>query len=54
MGSLKAEAAIANGKKLMGFLGDRLGEKSIELTVESQKLSRIYRLPSEAKWEYAP
>lgn len=41
MGLLKAEVSIANSKKLLGFLGDRLGGKPIELSVEGngKKLS---------------
>jgi hypothetical protein len=35
VGLLMAEVNIANAKKLMGFLGDRLGGKSIELSVEA-------------------
>jgi hypothetical protein len=41
MGLLKAEVCVANSKKLLGFLGDRLGGKPIELSVEGngKKLS---------------
>jgi hypothetical protein len=41
MGLLTAEVSVANGKKLLGFLGDRLGGKPIELSVEGngKKLS---------------
>lgn len=41
MGLLTAEVSAANAKKLLGFLGDRLGNKSIELAVEAngKKLS---------------
>ncbi|MDF5740113.1 MULTISPECIES: hypothetical protein [unclassified Nostoc] len=35
LGVLQAEVSIANFKKLLGFLGDRLGGKSIELEVEA-------------------
>ena len=35
MGMLLAEVNPANGKKLLGFLGDRLGGKVIELSVEA-------------------
>lgn len=35
IGLLTAEANPANAKKLMGFLGDRLGGKPIELAVEA-------------------
>ena len=34
-GVLKAEVNVANGQKVLGFLGDRLGRKPIELTVEA-------------------
>lgn len=41
IGLLTAEVNAANAKKLMGFLGDRLGGKTIELEVEAngKKLS---------------
>ena len=41
VGLLMAEVNVANAKKLMGFLGDRLGGKPIELSVEAngKKLS---------------
>ena len=35
VGILLAEVNPANGKKLLGFLGDRLGGKPIELSVEA-------------------
>ena len=35
VGLLSAEVNAANAKKLMGFLGDRLGGKAIELAVEA-------------------
>jgi hypothetical protein len=35
VGLLMAEVNVANAKKLMGFLGDRLGGKPIELEVEA-------------------
>lgn len=35
MGLLTAEVSIENCKKLLGFLGDRLGGKPIELEVEA-------------------
>jgi hypothetical protein len=35
VGLLMAEVNIDNAKKLMGFLGDRLGGKPIELSVEA-------------------
>jgi hypothetical protein len=41
MGILTAEVSVANVKKLFGFLGDRLSNKPIELSVEGngKKLS---------------
>ncbi|MEH1800288.1 MAG: hypothetical protein V7L13_14215 [Nostoc sp.] len=35
VGVLQIEVSLANFKKLLGFLGDRLGNKSIELEVEA-------------------
>jgi hypothetical protein len=35
VGLLAAEVNVANAQKLMGFLGDRLGGKPIELEVEA-------------------
>ncbi|MEH2057082.1 MAG: hypothetical protein V7K97_13150 [Nostoc sp.] len=35
LGVLQTEVSIANFKKLLGFLGDRLGNKPIELEVEA-------------------
>lgn len=35
LGTLQAEVSIVNFKKLLGFLGDRLGNKPIELEVEA-------------------
>jgi hypothetical protein len=35
VGLLTAEVNATNAKKLMGFLGDRLGDKPIELSVEA-------------------
>lgn len=35
VGLLSAEVSFANAQKLMGFLGDRLGGKPIELAVEA-------------------
>jgi hypothetical protein len=41
LGILTAEVSVANAKKLLAFLGDRLGNKPIELSVEGngKKLS---------------
>ena len=35
VGVLQTEVSLANFKKLLGFLGDRLGNKTIELEVEA-------------------
>jgi hypothetical protein len=35
LGMLQAEVSLANIKKLLGFLGDRLGGKPIEMEVEA-------------------
>ncbi|WP_375499137.1 hypothetical protein [uncultured Nostoc sp.] len=35
LGVLQTEVSVANFKKLLGFLGDRLGNKTIELEVEA-------------------
>lgn len=35
LGLLQAEVSLANVKKVLGFLGDRLGAKPIEMEVES-------------------
>ena len=35
VGLLSAEVSVSNAQKLMGFLGDRLGGKPIELSVEA-------------------
>lgn len=35
LGMLQAEVSIQNIKKLLGFLGDRLGSKPIEIEVEA-------------------
>jgi len=41
VGLLMAEVSVANARKLLGYLGDRLGNKVIELAVEGngKKLS---------------
>ncbi|MBN3896262.1 MAG: hypothetical protein HWQ41_13650 [Nostoc sp. NOS(2021)] len=35
VGVLQTEVSLANFKKLLGFLGDRLGNKTVELEVEA-------------------
>ncbi|MEH2247993.1 hypothetical protein [Nostoc sp.] len=35
LGVLQAEVSVANFKKVLGFVGDRLGNKTIELEVEA-------------------
>jgi hypothetical protein len=42
VGLLRAEVSVANAKKLMGFLGDRLGNKPIELSVEGNGKKRVH------------
>ena len=53
VGLLTAEATITNAKKLMGFLGDRLGGKSIELTVESNGKKLSVKASSREELDYA-
>ncbi|MBD6617101.1 hypothetical protein FNW02_14970 [Komarekiella sp. 'clone 1'] len=35
LGVLQAEVSLANFKKVLGFVGDRLGNKTIELEIEA-------------------
>lgn len=53
VGLLRAEATVTNAKKLMGFLGDRLGGKSIELTVESNGKKLSVKASSREELDYA-
>ncbi len=53
VGLLTAEVTVANGKKLMGFLGDRLGGKSIEFTVEVNGKKLTAKASSREELDYA-
>jgi hypothetical protein len=53
VGLLTAEVSLANVKKLMGFLGDRLGGKPIELTVEANGKKLTVRAHSREELEAA-
>jgi hypothetical protein len=48
-GMLTAEVSIVNVKKLMGFLGDRLGNKPIELEVEANGKKLKVKASSQAE-----
>jgi hypothetical protein len=49
VGLLTAEVSSANVKKLLGFLGDRLGNKSIELEVEANGKKLKVKASSQAE-----
>jgi hypothetical protein len=53
VGLLTAEVSLANGKKLMGFLGDRLGGKPIEFTVEVNGKKLTAKANSREELDYA-
>lgn len=53
IGLLTAEVNITNAKKLMGFLGDRLGGKSIEFTVEVDGKKLSAKASSREELDYA-
>ncbi|OLP19495.1 hypothetical protein BST81_05035 [Leptolyngbya sp. 'hensonii'] len=53
IGLLKAEVTIGNGKKVLGFLGDRLGGKPIELAVEANGKKLSVKAHSRAELEAA-
>jgi hypothetical protein len=53
VGLLTAEVTVANGKKLMGFLGDRLGGKPIEFTVEVNGKKLTAKASSREELDYA-
>lgn len=53
IGLLTAEVNIPNAKKLMGFLGDRLGGKSIEFTVEVDGKKLSAKASSREELDYA-
>jgi hypothetical protein len=49
VGLLTAEVSAANVKKLLGFLGDRLGNKAIELEVEANGKKLKVKASSQAE-----
>jgi hypothetical protein len=53
MGLLATEVNVANAQKLMGFLGDRLSGKPIELTVEANGKKLIVKAHSREDLEAA-
>ncbi|MGK7895932.1 MAG: hypothetical protein AB4372_20545 [Xenococcus sp. (in: cyanobacteria)] len=53
VGLLTAEINIDNAKKLIGFLGDRLSGKTIELTVEANGKKLIVKAHSQEEMEAA-
>ena len=52
-GILMAEVNPANGKKLLGFLGDRLGGKPMELSVEANGRKLTVKAHSREELEMA-
>lgn len=53
VGLLMAEVNVANVKKLMGFLGNRLGGKPIELSVEANGKKLTVKAHSQEELEAA-
>ena len=53
VGLLMAEVTAANAKKLLGFLGDRLGGKPIELTLEGNGKKLSVKANSREELEFA-
>ncbi len=53
VGLLTAEVNVANAQKLMGFLGDRLGGKPIELSVEANGRKLTVKAHSREELEVA-
>ncbi|NQE34780.1 hypothetical protein [Microcoleus asticus] len=53
VGLLMAEVNLANAQKLMGFLGDRLGGKPIELSVEANSKKLTVKAHSREELEAA-
>ncbi|GAB4318804.1 MAG: hypothetical protein OHK0047_00530 [Leptolyngbyaceae cyanobacterium] len=53
VGLLTAEVNVANAQKLMGFLGDRLGSKPIELSVEANGKKLTVKAHSREELEVA-
>lgn len=52
-GLLMAEVSVVNAKKLIGFLGDRLGSKPIELSVEGNGKKLVVKAHSREELEVA-
>lgn len=54
LGMMTAEVNVANVKKLLGFLGERLGDKQIELVVKAPDGRELsLKAGSQADFEYA-
>jgi hypothetical protein len=53
VGLLTAQVSVANAQKLMSFLGDRLGNKAIELEVEANGKKLKVKASSQAELEAA-
>lgn len=53
IGLLSTEVSVANAQKLMGFLGDRLGNKPIELEVEANGKKLKVKASSQQELEAA-
>jgi len=53
VGLLTAQVTPENGKKLLGFLGDRLGGKAIEFTVEGNGKKLSVKANSREELEFA-
>ena len=53
VGLLTAQVNPENGKKLLGFLGDRLGGKPIELTLEGNGKKLSVKASSREELEFA-
>ncbi len=53
VGLLTAQVTPENGKKLLGFLGDRLGGKPIEFTVEDNGKKLSVKANSREELEFA-
>lgn len=53
MGLLTTEVSVDNVKKLLGFLGDRLGNKPIELSVEGKGKKLSVKVSSREELESA-
>ena len=53
VGLLTAQVNLANAQKLLGFLGDRLGNKTIELEIEANGKKLKVKASSQAELEAA-